>query len=145
MTLSAYRYTIKYKAGKLIGNADALSRLPRPQTTSSDQLPGDLVHLVKHLSETAVSASQIRTWTNKDPTLSQVRKYLQSGWPQRNLAEAFKPYKSRFQELSLLDGCVLWGARVIVPPPDRKLVLEELHETHPGVSKMKALARSYVW
>ena len=24
-------------------------------------------------------------------------------------------------------------------------MLEELHETHPGVSKMKALARSYVW
>ena len=145
LTLSAYQYSIKYKAGQFIGNADALSRLPRPQTTSSDCLPGDLVHLVNHLSETAVNASQIRTWTDRDPTLSLVRKYLQSGWPQRNLAETFKPYKSRFQELSLLDGCVLWGARVIVPPPGRKLVLEELHETHPGVSKMKALARSYVW
>jgi hypothetical protein len=24
-------------------------------------------------------------------------------------------------------------------------MLKELHETHPGASKMKALARSYVW
>ena len=27
----------------------------------------------------------------------------------------------------------------------RKTILEELHETHPGCSKMKSLARSYVW
>ena len=39
----------------------------------------------------------------------------------------------------------MWGARVVIPPQGRKLVLEELHETHTGVSKMKALARSYVW
>ena len=49
------------------------------------------------------------------------------------------------KELSLLEGCILWGARVVIPPQGRKLVLEELHETHTGVSKMKALARSYVW
>ena len=36
MTLSAYHYIITYKSGRLIGNADALSRLPQPQTTSSD-------------------------------------------------------------------------------------------------------------
>ncbi|XP_060092557.1 uncharacterized protein K02A2.6-like [Heteronotia binoei] len=42
-------------------------------------------------------------------------------------------------------GCVLWGSRVVVPPPLRKQVLEDLHETHPGIVRMKALARSYVW
>ena len=39
----------------------------------------------------------------------------------------------------------MWGARVIVPPQGHTAALEELHETHPGVSKMKALARSYIW
>lgn len=145
LTLSAYQYSIRYKAGKLIGNADALSRLPRPQTTSADCLPGDLVHLVKHLSETSIDATSIRRWTDKDPVLSKVRKYLLSSWPRLESADHFKPYKSRMKELSLMDGCVMRGSRVIVPPQGRKLVLEELHETHPGVSKMKALARSYVW
>ena len=45
----------------------------------------------------------------------------------------------------MLEGCILWGARVVIPPQGRKLVLEELHETPTGVSKLKALARSYVW
>ena len=33
----------------------------------------------------------------------------------------------------------------MVPPPAQKSVLEELHETHLGASKMKALAQSYIW
>lgn len=44
-----------------------------------------------------------------------------------------------------MDGCVLWGARVVVPPKGRELVLEELHNTHLGSNKLKALARSYIW
>ncbi|XP_060089296.1 uncharacterized protein K02A2.6-like, partial [Heteronotia binoei] len=42
-------------------------------------------------------------------------------------------------------GCLLWGSRVVVPPQLQKRVLESLHETHPGIVRMKALARSYVW
>ena len=66
------------------------------------------------------------------------------GWPDTEPAE-FKPYQSRLKELSTLDGCVLWGARVVVPPQGRAAVLDELHETLPGCTRMKALARSYIW
>ncbi len=34
---------------------------------------------------------------------------------------------------------------MVVPPPGRSKILAELHEAHPGISRMKALARSYVW
>ena len=39
----------------------------------------------------------------------------------------------------------LWGTRVTIPTKLRAQVLKELHYTHPGVVKMKGLARSYVW
>ncbi len=45
----------------------------------------------------------------------------------------------------MIDGSLLWASRVIIPPPGRGLILQELHETNPGVNRMKALARSYVW
>ena len=32
----------------------------------------------------------------------------------------------------------------MVLPPERALVLEELHDSHLGASKMKSLARAYV-
>ena len=44
----------------------------------------------------------------------------------------------------MLDGCVLWGARVVVPPPGRERVIRELCEVHPGIARMKSLARSCV-
>ena len=39
----------------------------------------------------------------------------------------------------------MWGTRVVVPSALQEHVLQELHETHPGMSRMKALARSFVW
>ncbi len=45
LTLATYRYSIRYKAGKHLGNADALSRLPRPVTTSQEYTPADLTPL----------------------------------------------------------------------------------------------------
>eukprot|EP00731_Ephydatia_muelleri_P000397 Em0001g397a len=48
-------------------------------------------------------------------------------------------------ELSVEDGCILWGSRVVVPPPGRVPIIKILHDGHPGVSRMKSLARSVVW
>ena len=47
-------------------------------------------------------------------------------------------------ELNVQEGCLLWGSRVIVPRPVRDKVMEELHETHPGISRMTSLAWQYV-
>ena len=145
ITLSAYRYSIRYKKGQLLGNADALSRLPRPVVTSSDCVPEDLVHLINHLSTPTVTAGHIRDWTTKDPVLSQVRQYLLTQWPSDVGNESLKPYKDRHLELSTLDECIMWGSRIITPPKGREPMLQELHDTHPGASKMKALAQSYLW
>ena len=47
----------------------------------------------------------------------------------------------------MLDGCVLWSARVVVQPPGREGVIKELCEihVHPGITRMKSWARSRVW
>ena len=39
----------------------------------------------------------------------------------------------------------MWGSRVVIPPEGRKAVLQQLHEGHPGTTRMKLLARMYVW
>ena len=37
------------------------------------------------------------------------------------------------------------ASRIIVPKQGREKLLALLHEGHPGICKMKGLARSYVW
>ena len=49
------------------------------------------------------------------------------------------------EELSVHDGCVVWGGRVVVPARYREHFLSELHGGHPGASRMKSLARGLVW
>ena len=43
------------------------------------------------------------------------------------------------------EGCLLWGIRVVVPQRLRAKLLDELHKDHPGVVRMKSVARSYMW
>ena len=53
-------------------------------------------------------------------------------------------FNKRF-EITAKENCLLWGMRVIIPPTFRARVLEELHAGHPGIVRMKALARIHVW
>ena len=91
-----------------------------------------------------MTVNQIRKWTCCNPTLSKVRLLLSSGWEKTDQTD-LAPYQQRQTKLSIHDGCVLWGSRVVVPPPGRERILDELHECHPGISRMKSLAQSFVW
>ena len=39
----------------------------------------------------------------------------------------------------------MWGIRVIVPRSLQRRVFKSLHDGHPGATRMKAVARSYLW
>lgn len=68
-----------------------------------------------------------------NPELVMVYHSIQEGWPEE-VRDELKPYWSRRLELSVLDGCILWGNRVVIPLPGRNGLLAELHGGHPGVS-----------
>ena len=75
--------------------------------------------------------------------LSQVRKWILHGWPEKRSLH-FQPYTTRKDELSEQLGCVLWGSRVVIPAKCQDALLKELHESHPGISQMKSLARNHI-
>ena len=57
----------------------------------------------------------------------------------------FKPYQQCWSEFSFEQQCVLCGIRIVIPTKGRKAVMDILHEGHPGGTRMKALAQSFVW
>ena len=97
-----------------MANADGLSRLPPPESPSDITLPGEIVLLLQTLQSLPITAEQIRHWTDRDPILSRVRNFVSRGW-NNDAEDKLRPYRQRKDELSMLDGCVLWGNRVIVP------------------------------
>ena len=114
LSLGTYDYTIAYKPRKKHENADALSRLPLPDQPLESHEPAEVVLLMETLRSSPVTAQDIRRWTDCDQLLSKVRGLIQHGW--ENLGgEEMKPYHRRYTELSVQDGCILWGYRVVVP------------------------------
>ena len=147
-TLSAYQYTIRYKPGSEMCNADAL---PKQVTSTADPsleecLPNNLIGLIDLMSITPLSADLVSKHTRCDPVLSWVCYLVKAGeWTGKEMGEAFQPYQIRKDELSVQDGVLLWESQIIVPPKMSQCVLDELHESHPGIVKLKSLARHYVW
>ena len=125
-------------------NADALSRLPVQGEPSKEVEEPELVLLAEHLANSPVTAQDIRSWTRRNAKLSRVLLHVQQGWPNEGDPD-LEPYSLRHFELSSYEGCVMWGNRNVVPQPGRQALLQELHEGHPGMSRMKSLARMYVW
>ena len=145
LTLLAYEYELIYRPGEQNGNADALSRLPLPVVPETTPIPGDIVHFLETINTSPVDATKVKLWTTRDPVLSQDLQFVLPGWPMAVDEDAPKPYFARKEELSVHAGCLLWGSRVVIPPKGREVVLNILHESHPGIVRMKSLARSYVW
>ncbi|XP_062509042.1 uncharacterized protein K02A2.6-like [Corticium candelabrum] len=92
-----------------------------------------------------MTAKEIAKATQLNVVTSIAYQYTRYGWTTRDVDKSLQQFAKRANELSIEGGCLLWGIRVIIPEELRKTVLAQIHEGHPGTSKMKALARSYVW
>ena len=65
--------------------------------------------------------------------MSKLRKMVLQGWIEAEEDEQVKPYMNRKGELSVEDGCILSGPRVLISPQLHSNVLDEIHEGHPGI------------
>ena len=143
LELACYSYRLQFRRTEDHGNCDALSRLPQLSTIEDAD---NVVHslFLDEVVDSTVTAKTIGRETTANGILQRVRDYVISQWPV-TIDRDLQPYKDRENELSVCQGCLIWGNRVIIPPSLRSQVLRELHEGHLGIVRTKALARSYVW
>lgn len=147
LMLQAYKFNLVHTSGKLLGNADALSRLPLANPNETVPVPAEWINLVDFLDSTIVTAKEISKCTEKDAILSKVLHFTHSGWPtnSKSIPSNLKVFSDKKSELSIQCGCLLWGTRIVIPEKCQKFLLKELHSEHIGSTRMKQLARSYFW
>ena len=146
--LSAYTYNILFKPTTLHGNADGLSRLPvQHHSTSKEEVPEIAEFNISQIALLPVSSAQVAKAIKTDPTLAKVLTYVKQGWPSSLPEEdpMIKPYWNHRSELTVEGECLMLGIRVVIPQKLQNSVLQELHNSHPGMQRMKSLARSHVW
>ena len=142
LLLSCYQYQIKYKSTQYHPNADCLSRLPLSPLNSSEPdivAYTSTVFNINQIAAMPVSSNQIAEATRRDPTLTRVLLYTKQGWP-THIELVLRPYSDRRNEQTIDQNCLLWRIRVIVPAKYTEQVLQELHQSHPGIVRMKTVA-----
>ncbi len=70
IVLSAYDYTLQYKPRQTHSNADLLSYLQVYHPPLNIPEPAEYVVIMENLSETPLTAKQIKEWSWKDPEIS---------------------------------------------------------------------------
>ena len=145
LILQSYRFKLIHRSGAVLGTADALSRLPLPTVGDAVPILGEWQNLINFLDHSPVTAATVANQTRTDPNLSKVLRYTELGWPKTVSDPLLSPFFARRDELSIEGGCVLWGYRVVIPTSLYTALLEEIHSSHTGSSRMKELARSYFW
>ena len=121
-------------------------RLPLPVAREEPPKPAEVIYLMEVMDASPLTSSQIRIWTEQDPILAKVKNFVLTKWLDNKPNEKqLRPYSNRRRELSIEQECLMWGIRVVVPEKGRKRVVHMLHQAHPGISRMKSLARCYVW
>ncbi|EFO91976.1 hypothetical protein CRE_11440 [Caenorhabditis remanei] len=149
-----YDFDIEYINTKDFGQVDALSRLIDEQ--NAEKAPEDFViaqveldpvdQLSQNLSFLPITAKTISFQTGKDTLLTDVLNSLKSGkWPKSEKGTEMWNMCNRKDEFSIVNDCIVLGERVVIPTVLRQKVLKTLHRAHPGIVRMKMLARSYVY
>lgn len=153
LLLSQFNYRIEYRKTNHHSNADALSRLPADNDPQFDreesEEDAELVCAIQEVCKKVNPGDQniLKQESAKDPVISMIQRFVREGWPPRKSDEGSEVtrYRQLADSLSLCNGCLLLGSRVVIPASMRKEVLEQLHLGHFGMQRMKQLARTAVY
>ena len=142
LRLQDYDFTIKYRPGEEMVVADTLSRYS-PEDTSEILL--DIS--VNHVYINAEKKQDYQLTIQDDPLLRALADMIITGWPDdvNNVPKALRPYHGQRDSLTIEDGLILRGEAIIVPPGERRKVLEQIHQGHLGISKCQYRARHCVY
>ena len=152
MRLMGYSYTISHVAGKTLLTADTLSRAPlHAETTRVDNefMESTNIYVDNVMDNLPVSSTYMDTLRENlraDSVCSAVMKLCQDGWTAANTCSGvLKLYWAERAFLTVHDGLLLKGTRLVIPSAMRNDVLAKLHEGHQGVVKCRERARQSVW
>ena len=105
------------------------------------------VKTLDSLGLNAVTWDTIKIATASDPMMHGLLELVEDGMNvlRHELVEEHKPYYQYRDKLYSVDGVILYGDRIVVPPGLRKPIIESMHAAHQCVSMMTSRAEASVF
>ena len=145
VALMPYQYSLTYTPGHHLVCADALSRAPLgDQHPSPEECRSMREYVNMVLEEAPVGIDEIRRASEDDPLISSLMKrVITASWRDRNPQE--EPYFLVREQLTAIDGALLFDSRYVLPENLRQPILRLAHEGHPGRDAFLDTLRTRVW
>ena len=148
-------FNVIYKKGKDIPVADALSRVTPMDPEDNIQLPIIAVNLITvhilmstHPQDTlSRKLYRLRKSTVQDNQLTRLSYYINTGFPceKKNLPTDLQEFWNYKDTLSIKNGLLTCGSRIIIPYEMRVEMLQYIHEGHQGKERCLLRARNTVF
>ena len=155
LILIMYDFDIKYTSTSEFGHADILSRLIKQVEPDQEYIVASIrfEQGINRMAEQStaslpVSFEMITQETQKCPILKQIMQFVSTNWPEKKnivLDSKISEFYSRKEALSIVSESLFFLDRIVVPEKYQKLILKQMHKGHPGMERMKSIARSYVY
>ena len=149
LRIQKYDVEIKYVQGKKIPLADAMSRIRPCPGDTIEGLDVSLQEIHLHLNASPSRIGQIKEETAKDDreVLLSLRSVITQGWPniRSDCPAQLNAFWNYLDELTVSDGVILKGMRILIPKSLQADLLQQLHYGHQGGEKCKLRAKGSVF
>ena len=105
-----------------------------------------VAQVIKGMPATPARLQEIRKAQEQDDICKKLMQFCKDGWPHHSkLKGTIKLYKPVASELSVHNGLLLRGSRIVIPPALQKDILSKIHAGHIGITKCQERAKQSVW
>ena len=103
--------------------------------------------ITKQLCARGDSLQQMRIAAQEDDELALLKHTITQGWPSiiKEVPSVLQSYWTFREELTIEDGIILKGTRIVIPAKKCEAVFEAYHEGHLGLNKCKLHAKETVY
>ena len=149
LQLQAYDIEVKHLPGKSIPVADTLSRYYVEDTCSdlTDGLDFQIHYVAPSPNMSDQRLDEVRVSTGNDTQLCTLRKVILDGWPDKrsNCPPTIAQYWTFRDELTVTDGIIMKGEKIVIPREMRQTMLDKIHAGHLGIAKCTRRARDVMF
>ena len=106
-----------------------------------------IYQITSQLNTRSDSLQQLHKASQSDDTLAILKYTLQKGWPSsiKELPSEIQAFWIFWEELTIEDGLILKGTRIVVPRMKQVEILKLIHEGHQGLTKCMLRAKEPVY
>ena len=103
--------------------------------------------ITSQLKARSDSLHNIQLATQADDNLVILKHVIQQGWskPIKEVPQEIQKYWTFCEELTIEDGLILKGMRIVIPDKKREEILKQMHEGHLGLNKCQMRAKETVY